>query len=589
MITPWVSEPEINALCWTLVHSLWLALVVAALAGAVLTGTPTSSPRLRYRFLGGCLLLLVLLTGFVFYRQVTGFRPTHFFGITATAPAPAAPTRVAPSVLPGAPNQPGVAYLTAVINQKAGLLITLWLVFVGVKSLQLLSGLRYIHRLRHQKVSAPDEEWQSKVLAFSRELGIQRSVALWQSELVNIPVTVGHFKPIILLPMGLLFRLPPEQIEAILWHELAHIRRQDYLLNLLQSLVEVVFFFNPALRWLSSRIREEREMCCDELVLARPVPRGPYLEALLAFEVHRCPAAYTVALGSGGRQLVNRLQRIITQKNKSLSMMERIVLLAGLVLTAAFAFIPKVPVTLTESAIPTERNGRTGGYSKPAPASASKQPFFSKGQPPAEPAARPATVTRQDTALKLTNILFVNGRRGKANHELLVSDDEGNHYRLHLVNNLLFALEVNGAAVPAQELSRYESLRRRVDFALNQKQQRPGSQAPAPAKAREGAWAKTAGGSQAQAPLPAALDDQQRVRGVLAALVAAQVVTEPASVVWFGLSAEELVVNGQKQPEALAQQLAAQYGIKAQYGLYYGPVKMIGTGVFLDKSDVYKE
>lgn len=585
MIMPWVSEPEINAICWTLVHSLWLGLVVAALAGAVIIGTPKSSPRLRYQLLNGCLLLFVLLTGCVFYREVMGLRPTHFFSVTTPAPAPFAPTR-APSVLPAVPNTPVVAYLTAVINQEAGLLVTLWLVFLGFKSLQLLSGLRYIHRIRHQKVSLPDEEWQGKVLAYSLKLGIQRSVTLLQSELVKIPVTVGHFKPVILLPMGLLFQLPPEQMETVLWHELAHIRRQDYLLNLLQSLVEVVFFFNPALRWISSRIREEREMCCDEIVLARPVPRGPYLEALLAFEAHRPPAACTVALGFGGRQLVNRLQRIITQKNRSLNTMERIVLLAGLVLMSAFAFIPKASTTLTESAIPTERNGRTEGYSKPEPVSASKQPFFSKGQSPAHPVARPATVTRQDTALKLTNILFVNGRRDRANQELLVSDDEDNRYRLHLVNNQLLALEVNGAAVLAQELSRYEPLRRRVDFALNQKKQHWGSQAPAYAKAREGAWAKTTGESQAQTPLPAALDDQQRARGVLAALVAAQVVTEPAGVIWFGLSAEELVVNGQKQPEALQQQLAAQYGVKAQYGLYYGPVKMIGTGVFLDKSDL---
>ena len=107
-------------------------------------------------------------------------------------------------------------------------------------------------------------------------------------------MAIGFFKPLILVPMGLLTHLPADQLHAILLHELGHIRRQDYLVNLLQRFAETVFFFNPAVLWLFALLRRERECCCDDLVLLHTGNRKSYLDALVGFQEYRSAA---LALG----------------------------------------------------------------------------------------------------------------------------------------------------------------------------------------------------------------------------------------------------------------------------------------------------
>ena len=108
--------------------------------------------------------------------------------------------------------------------------------------------------------------------------------SLLESAIVKVPVVIGLLKPVILLPLGLLSNLPPDQVEAVLLHELAHIRRKDYLVNLLQSFAEVVFFFNPALLWISSLMREERENCCDDVAISHIKNKKQFIHALVAFQ-----------------------------------------------------------------------------------------------------------------------------------------------------------------------------------------------------------------------------------------------------------------------------------------------------------------
>ena len=102
----------------------------------------------------------------------------------------------------------------------------------------------------------------------SQRLGLRRATQILQSTLVQVPVVAGYFRPVILVPMSVISGLPASQLEAILAHELAHIRRHDYLVNLLQTLVETVFFYHPGVWWLSRQIRNERENCCDDLAVA---------------------------------------------------------------------------------------------------------------------------------------------------------------------------------------------------------------------------------------------------------------------------------------------------------------------------------
>lgn len=666
-LTPWISGPMMNAICWTLIHSLWIGLLVAVLAGGIITGTRKASSWLRYQLLCCLLLLFVGLTGFIFYRQVTTYQPTQ---TRSSTPLPVIPglSNVSVhggSVIKSAAGKAIVNQLTTFVNQQTGWLFALWLVFFAFKSLKLISGLYYVHRIRYHKVYSPGDEWKNKVLAFGRTLGIQQSITLVQSELVKVPVTVGILKPVILLPMGLLFQLPPEQIETILWHELAHIWRRDYLVNLLQSLVETVFFFNPALLWLSSLIREERETCCDDIVLAHTARKSNYLEALLAFQSYSDqPAAYAMALGFGSRQLMNRLKRIVNQENKRLSVVEKIVLLLGLVLLSAATFIPqknttpkKRPVTLPPIVIAPATNKLTTEPIRERdgtkPVTVALQHTDYRVDAPAVASA--ITTAQRDTARIFTSILFAHSNQDMANRDMMVSDDKGNRYRLKIVNNELLILEVNGVVIPDQGREHYNELLPQIDRALAEKRQlkleaiteakaksdkayqqvvdqlKAGQLAKASHRQQEinksvaGSLEKKwpAGvtknkpilaetyqpeklldtkkrndfqrdadgtrpvlGKKRLPPLPSISNDQERVRGVIAALVQEKIVADPTGVDWFGLSNDELIVNGQKQPAELQQKLKEQFGIQPSFGLYFGPVKMSGTGVFLEKSDL---
>ncbi|MCA9098630.1 MAG: carboxypeptidase regulatory-like domain-containing protein, partial [Planctomycetaceae bacterium] len=146
----------------------------------------------------------------------------------------------------------------------------------------------------------------------SLQLGVTRAVSLFQSTLVESPLVIGVLKPVILFPAALLLQLPPDQLESLLAHELAHVRRHDYFVNLLQTVIETLLFYHPGVWWISSRIRQEREHCCDELVVRYLMNRTAYVQALAAVARARIPLGSPAATGG---ILLPRLQRILGVRN----------------------------------------------------------------------------------------------------------------------------------------------------------------------------------------------------------------------------------------------------------------------------------
>ncbi len=156
------------------------------------------------------------------------------------------------------------------------------------------------------------EVWQRRVGELAEALGITKAVVLFQSSLAAVPLAMGHLRPVILMPLGLLTGLPCAQVETILMHELAHIRRRDYLVNLVQTLAEGLLFYHPAVWWVSSVIRTERENCCDDLVVARSGDAHEYAVALTTLAEGRWPARDTAMAATGG-SLVKRIRRVLRQ------------------------------------------------------------------------------------------------------------------------------------------------------------------------------------------------------------------------------------------------------------------------------------
>src|SRR5258708_22309942 len=161
----------------------------------------------------------------------------------------------------------------------------------------------YSNKLAREGLSPIQPGFRVFVAETSRRMGIRPVVKVWLSTLVDVPVALGFLKPVILIPLAMAGNLTPEQVEAILVHELAHIRRKDFLLNLGVTMLEGLFFFNPFTRWLIADLKKEREFCCDDLVLQFRYDPHTYVSALLAVprQASQTRLARHVVAAPGGR------------------------------------------------------------------------------------------------------------------------------------------------------------------------------------------------------------------------------------------------------------------------------------------------
>jgi bla regulator protein BlaR1 len=321
------------ALGQTLIHSLRQGVILAGITGLIIILTRNAKAANRYMLMVGTLLLftVVFVSTFCyeFYQRSAKKASTEVICNVATASN-------IPVVKHSLPQQ-----VTQYVNTHTQTIVMIWFFIALARSLQLATGLQSLYHLRRKKLFAVDEEWARRVATLSARLGIDRVVGIAESGLAKVPMVIGHLKPLILIPVGLLTALPPAEIEAILIHELAHIQRRDYLVNLLQSSLEIIFFFNPAVLWLSALIRTERENCCDDIAVEQTSSKVNYIRALVSCQEYRLSApAYAMTFPGRPNQLINRVKRVVSGTNYALNFRERSILFitlftAGL-LTVAF-------------------------------------------------------------------------------------------------------------------------------------------------------------------------------------------------------------------------------------------------------------
>ncbi|MDO6434998.1 M56 family metallopeptidase [Flavitalea sp. BT771] len=301
----------IQAICWTLVHSLWQGLLFAMATGVVMLLTQRSSAAIRYNIMCGLFLLFLLACAGTFLYER---------GVTGEAVAPGA------VVFVGGAREWTVA-LAGYCSEHAVPIVWAWLFVFMVKSLRMLGSLLYTQRLRHYGISAAPAGWQQKVEDLSRQLGIRKVVKLVESRIVKMPLVAGHWRPVIFMPLGLLTGLPEGEIEAVLLHELAHIRRNDYLINFLQHVAGNLLFFNPGFLWMSALLRDERENCCDDIAIACTRDRVQFIRALIDFKEYDLRMAQlATAFPARKSQLLRRVSRIAHNTNKTLDTTEKIFL-----------------------------------------------------------------------------------------------------------------------------------------------------------------------------------------------------------------------------------------------------------------------
>lgn len=214
----------------------------------------------------------------------------------------------------------------------------IYLVFLILPVFYFLRNYRYVNLIRQSALSKVDVEWRIFVQNVAARMGIKKSVHIWLSGFVTTPVTIGYFKPVILLPLAVINNLSTQQMEAILLHELAHIRRYDYLMNLIIRFIQAVLYFNPFIKALVKSVEKEREMSCDKIVMQFQYDPYGYASALLTLEkVNHLPKTLAVAASGRKSDLFHRIESMFgVQKKQAISFNKLAGVLASLLFFITF-------------------------------------------------------------------------------------------------------------------------------------------------------------------------------------------------------------------------------------------------------------
>ncbi|MEM9260422.1 MAG: M56 family metallopeptidase, partial [Bacteroidota bacterium] len=345
----------ISALGWTLLHSLWQGSLLFLLLVPLFHLLAKRPPQLRYGI--ACAALLVLVSSMVatFYSELE-FAPLSPDPTTSIFTPASAAVDIAEGVFPTTTDQEAVTAsvpsaressfsLMRFVEDNLNYLVIIWGLGVMFFTLRWCSILLLTFRLRHQGTRQLPVVWEERIVQLKRRMGIKRIVAVVESSRIDTPLVIGHLKPIILLPIGLVNGLSVAQVEAILAHELAHVQRYDFIVNLLLTGLEVVLFYHPIYWWLVNRINEEREQCCDDIAVAACGNPRLYAQTLLSVEEYRQESYLALAFAKEGEHLFSRVQRICrTTPHHYQSFSPRLWLILPLVAFAAvFAYAGILP------------------------------------------------------------------------------------------------------------------------------------------------------------------------------------------------------------------------------------------------------
>ncbi|MEN0006630.1 MAG: M56 family metallopeptidase [Bacteroidota bacterium] len=311
-----VNHPIVLSLGWTLIHSLWIGLTFALIIRIAWCWISPSKAQWRYRLALAALFGTLTASLFVFgqyfqqYQTLYGLAPKEEAGAIEVL-------ALYPSVAIW--SETSMRSIELFIHQLESffpLLVFAWLLGTVFMSFRLTGSWWYVSRLERKGLIHPDEHWHHLFSELCTKMGIDQKVRLYWSDRVLEPITLRHWKPIILFPIGLANQLSMEQVEVILLHELSHIKRWDYLVNWLQSVLELLFFFHPAVWWLSAQVRTAREHCCDDLVLqANQQQRLLYARTLTQVSAYSLNSKTQLAMSLNGnnKEFTARIKRLFGQ------------------------------------------------------------------------------------------------------------------------------------------------------------------------------------------------------------------------------------------------------------------------------------
>lgn len=282
----------LQSLGWAVVNNLWQLALLWIIYQVLTAIFKTARPGAK-----SLLASSLLITGFGWFVF------TFFFAFTTSdSSAPLTTGLVTERIVPGTETW---------LQQALPAASTLYLFLLIIPVLRFIKNFRYVQVIRRYGLSKPAPEWRIFVRNIASRMGIRKPVHIWISEWVSSPVTIGFLKPIILVPMAAINHLGTEQMEAVLLHELSHIRRYDYLLNLVLTIIRTILYFNPFVKAFVNIVEKEREKSCDEMVLQFQYDSHQYASALLTLEKASREHQLLVVGAAGHNDLLHRIERIL--------------------------------------------------------------------------------------------------------------------------------------------------------------------------------------------------------------------------------------------------------------------------------------
>lgn len=384
MFLPYTTD-LVTALGWAILHSIWQALLIFGCLRIVLKLWPAATASTKYN------LSFISLAGIFGWFVVTLFQQLDAVTqVRAIANTAAAASPILLNVPVVYQNQQELTWAFPNLEFCFPILVALYMAGVGVMCIKLFADLAQLQQIRKQQGLPADTAWEQYLRKLSKQLQIPRKVKLLVSQHIQVPVMMGFLKPVILVPIAMFNNLSAEQLEAILLHELAHVKRNDYILNIFQSIVETTLFFNPFVWWISKYIRLEREHCCDDMVIAHTVQPLHYAKALVALEEYRFTTnPMAMAAADNKQHLFYRIKRIMEMKTSHLNYSQK--LMAVLIIAVGLTAIAWIT--------PSAKQDNKAAAAKPAIAAAPAATPASQDTVPAKsgtPVPTPASTDDRD-------------------------------------------------------------------------------------------------------------------------------------------------------------------------------------------------
>jgi bla regulator protein BlaR1 len=293
----------VNSIGWTLLHFIWQGALIGCITALALAALRNARPEWRYNAACAGLLACVLWPAAELSLRLQG-------GDMVTAQMRFADRLVASGA--GA----DAASLLGWLQGQLLWIVVCWAICAALLSVRMALGLAWVRRTERSQTT--DARWQAAASAMASRFGITRPVRLRVVSDLDSPLTTGWWRPVVLLPAALVAGMPPELLEALLAHELAHVKRLDYLVNLGQNVVEIVLFYHPAVWWISGRIRTEREQIADDMAArhtgdARTLARALSELERIQFSTHH------LAVAANGGDLLSRVKRLVRPDTAALN------------------------------------------------------------------------------------------------------------------------------------------------------------------------------------------------------------------------------------------------------------------------------